>query len=237
MKYMKKIIVLSAVVLGLSLFVEKINGQQNIGPFQLMRLPYAYDALEPYIDAQTMEIHHSKHLAAYVNNLNAAVKGTEAEKMTLEEIMANTKKFDIKVRNNAGGVYNHNLYFSILGPNAGGQPDGELVKAINATFSGFDNFKALMFNAGLTRFGSGWSWLYVTKEGKLGICSTPNQDNPLMDIADNPGIPILCIDVWEHAYYLKYQNRRADYLNAIWNVINWKEVTRRYQETMASLPH
>lgn len=205
-----------------------VNAQQASGPFQLTPLPYAYNALEPYIDAQTMEIHHSKHLAAYVTNLNAAVKGTEAEKMTLLDIMANTKKFDIKVRNNAGGVYNHDLYFASLSPKGGGQPTGELAAAIDAAFGSFDNMKTQLNNAGLTRFGSGWAWLYVTPEGKLAICSTPNQDNPLMDIAEFKGKPILGIDVWEHAYYLKYQNKRGDYLNAIWSVISWDEVAKRF---------
>jgi len=205
------------------------SAQQAASPFQLIELPYAYNALEPYIDAQTMEIHHSKHHAAYVNNLNAAVKGTEAEKMTLEEIMASTKKFDVKVRNNAGGVFNHDLYFTTLSPNGGGQPAGELASAIDAAFGSFDNLKTQLNNAGLGRFGSGWAWLYVTPEKKLAICSTPNQDNPLMDIAETKGTPIFGIDVWEHAYYLKYQNKRADYLNAIWNVVDWNAVALRYR--------
>lgn len=207
-----------------------VNAQQATGPFQLISLPYAYNALEPYIDAQTMEIHHSKHHAAYVSNLNAAVKGTEAESMTLEQIFANTKKFDMKVRNNAGGVYNHNLYFLTLSPNGGGQPKGELARAIDEAFGSFDNLKSQMNTSGLNRFGSGWTWLYVTPEGKLAVCSTPNQDNPLMDIAENKGVPIFGIDVWEHAYYLKYQNKRADYLNAIWNVVNWDAVAERFAE-------
>jgi len=206
-----------------------VNAQQTSGPFQLTPLTYEYNALEPYIDAQTMEIHHSKHLAAYVTNLNAAVKGTEAEKMSLTEIMANTKKFDMKVRNNAGGVYNHDLYFATLSPKGGGQPTGDLAAAINASFGSFDNMKTQLNNAGLTRFGSGWAWLYVAADGKLAISSTSNQDNPLMDIAEFKGIPVLGIDVWEHAYYLKYQNKRADYLNAIWNVINWEEVSKRFK--------
>jgi Fe-Mn family superoxide dismutase len=205
------------------------TAQQADGPFRLITLPYAYNALEPYIDAQTMEIHHSKHHQAYVTNLNAAVKGTEAEKMTLEQILANTKKFDMKVRNNAGGIYNHDLYFLSLSPKGGGQPSGELAAAIDATFGSFEGMKTQLNNAGVTRFGSGWAWLYVTPDKKLAICSTPNQDNPLMDIAEFKGIPILGIDVWEHAYYLKYQNKRADYLNAIWNVIDWEEVAKRYQ--------
>lgn len=205
------------------------QAQESTGQFKLEPLPYSFDALEPYIDAQTMEIHHDKHLAAYVNNLNAAVKGTAAEKMTLEEIMANTAKFDIKVRNNAGGVWNHNFYFAGLAPAQGQMPTGKLAVAINADFGSFDNMKTQLINAGATRFGSGWAWLYIAPNGKLDICSTPNQDNPMMDIADYKGIPILGIDVWEHAYYLKYQNKRGDYLNAIWNVINWQEVGRRYE--------
>ena len=207
-----------------------VNAQQASGPFQLITLPYAYNALEPYIDAQTMEIHHSRHHAAYVNNLNAAVKGTEAEKMTLSEIMANTKKFDMKVRNNAGGVFNHDLFFMTLSPSGGGQPKGELSAAIDAAFGSFENMKTQLNNAGLGRFGSGWAWLYVTPEGKLAIGSTPNQDNPLMDIAEFKGTPIFGIDVWEHAYYLKYQNRRAEYLAAIWNLVDWNAVAKRYQE-------
>jgi Fe-Mn family superoxide dismutase len=208
---------------------SSLHAQQAKAPFELISLPYAYNALEPHIDAQTMEIHHSKHHAAYVSNLNAAVKGTEAENMSLLEIMANTKKFDMKVRNNAGGVYNHDLYFTTLSPKGGGTPTGELAKAIDAAFGSFDNMKTQLNNAGLGRFGSGWSWLYVNGEGKLAICSTPNQDNPLMDIAEAKGVPIFGIDVWEHAYYLKYQNKRADYLNAIWNVIDWEAVAKRYE--------
>jgi superoxide dismutase, Fe-Mn family len=229
---MKKFIIISSILLAGSTFLQAQSQQVATGPFTLQPLPYAYNALEPYIDAQTMEIHHSKHLAAYVNNLNAAVNGTEAEKMSLEEILANTAKFDMKVRNNAGGVYNHNLYFSILGPGKGGIPIGNLSTAILKTFGSFENLKTQMNAAAMGRFGSGWAWLYVTPDGKLAICSTPNQDNPLMDIADNKGIPILGIDVWEHAYYLKYQNRRADYLNAIWNVINWDEVAKRYEAAL-----
>jgi len=225
---MKKTPLFLTMIISLAFSMPFTKAQHVTGPFQLTPLPYAYDALEPYIDAQTMEIHHTKHLQAYVNNLNAAVKGTEAEKMTLEQIMASTKKFDIKVRNNVGGVYNHNLYFANLSPKGGGQPTGELATAIKIAFGNFDNMKTQLNNAGLTRFGSGWAWLYVTKDHKLAICSTPNQDNPLMDIAEFPGTPILAIDVWEHAYYLEYQNKRGDYLNAIWNVINWEEVSKRF---------
>jgi superoxide dismutase, Fe-Mn family len=227
---MKKTSIFQIMIIIMTTSAAAVTAQPSTGPFQLTPLNYAYNALEPSIDAQTMEIHHSKHLAAYVNNLNAAVKGTEAEKMTLAEIMANTKKFDMKVRNNAGGVFNHDLYFATLSPTGGGLPTGELAAAIDAAFGSFDNMKTQLNNAGLTRFGSGWAWLYVTQEGKLAICSTPNQDNPLMDIADNKGTPIFGIDVWEHAYYLKYQNKRGDYLNAIWNVIDWNAVSKRFAD-------
>lgn len=204
------------------------QAQQGQEPFRLTELPYSYEAMEPYIDAQTMEIHHSRHHAAYVNNLNAAVKGTPAEKMSLEELMANISKYDMKVRNNGGGHYNHDLFWAVLSPDGGGEPSGELADAISETFGSFNEFKALMNNAGAGRFGSGWAWLYVNTDGKLAIGSTPNQDNPLMDIAEIKGTPILGIDVWEHAYYLQYQNKRGDYLSAIWNVINWDAVAARY---------
>ena len=207
-----------------------LHAQQAKAPFELISLPYTYDALEPHIDARTMEIHHTKHHAAYVNNLNAAVKGTHGEEMTLEEILANTKKFDMKVRNNAGGVFNHNLFFTTLSPKGGGKPTGELASAIDAAFGSFEEMKTQLNNAGAGRFGSGWAWLYVNTEGKLSIGSTPNQDNPLMDVSDIKGTPIFGIDVWEHAYYLKYQNKRADYLEAIWNVADWNEVARLYKE-------
>ena len=226
---MKKTLFFLTMIICLASSMQFAKAQQPAtGPFQLTPLPYAYGALEPFIDSLTMVIHHTKHLQAYVTNLNGAVKGTEAEKMTLEQIMSNTKKFDVKVRNNVGGVYNHNMYFANLSPNGGGKPAGELAAAINAAFGDFDNMRTQLNIAGASRFGSGWAWLYVTTDRKLAICSTPNQDNPLMDIAEFPGTPILAIDVWEHAYYLKYQNKRADYLNAIWNVINWDEVARRY---------
>jgi Fe-Mn family superoxide dismutase len=217
-------------ILSLAIFATTVVSLS--AQFSLPPLPYAYNALEPYIDAQTMEIHYSKHHAAYVANLNMAIKGTEAEKMTLEQILANTAKFDIKVRNNAGGHYNHNLFWATLAPGTGGKPEGELAKAIDDAFGSFDNMKGQLNTASLGRFGSGWAWLYVTPEKKLAISSTPNQDNPLMDIAENKGIPIFGIDVWEHAYYLKYQNKRGDYLTALWNVVNWKEVERRYAEAV-----
>ncbi len=193
----------------------------------LPALPYAFDALEPHIDAQTMQIHHDKHHQAYVDNLNKAIAGTDAENKTLEELMANISAYPAAVRNNGGGHYNHTLFWEVLGP-AGTQPEGDLANAINETFGSLDALKEKMNTAGATRFGSGWAWLIV-KDGKLEVTSTPNQDNPLMDVADVKGTPILGIDVWEHAYYLKYQNRRPEYLTNIWNVINWNEVDKRYK--------
>jgi Fe-Mn family superoxide dismutase len=195
--------------------------------FELPKLDYAYTALEPHIDAKTMEIHHSKHHQAYVTNLNNAIAGTDAEKMSIEDICKNISKFPMAVRNNGGGHYNHSLFWQIMAPNAGGAPTGDLAKAIETDLGGFEKFKADFTAAGATRFGSGWAWLCV-KEGKLCVCSTPNQDNPLMDIADCKGTPILGMDVWEHAYYLHYQNRRPDYMTAFFNVINWTKVSELY---------
>jgi Fe-Mn family superoxide dismutase len=195
--------------------------------FELPQLPYAYDALAPHIDAKTMEIHHSKHHQAYVTNLNNAIKDTDAEKMSIEDICKNISKYPMAVRNNGGGHYNHSLFWQIMAPNAGGMPTGDLAKAIESDLGGFEKFKTDFAAAGATRFGSGWAWLCV-KEGKLCICSTPNQDNPLMDIADCKGTPILGMDVWEHAYYLNYQNRRPDYMAAFFNVINWTKVSELY---------
>lgn len=196
-------------------------------PFTLPNLPYQHNALEPYIDSQTMEIHHGKHHAAYVTNLNKAIEGTEWDTRSIDEIMAGVSKLSVAVRNNGGGHFNHTLYWSILKPNAAGAPTGDLLSAIQGSFGSFDVFKEQLTTAGMTRFGSGWAWLLL-QHGKLVIASTPNQDNPLMDISDVKGVPLLGIDVWEHAYYLKYQNRRADYLAAIWNIINWDEVARRF---------
>ena len=195
--------------------------------FELPQLPYAYNALEPHIDAKTMEIHHSKHHQAYVTNLNNAIAGTDAEKMSIEDICKNISKYPMPVRNNGGGHFNHSLFWQIMAPNAGGMPTGDLAKAIETDLGGFEKFKTDFAAAGATRFGSGWAWLCV-KEGKLCICSTPNQDNPLMDIADCKGTPILGMDVWEHAYYLNYQNRRPDYMTAFFNVINWAKVSELY---------
>lgn len=196
--------------------------------FELPKLGYEYAALEPHIDARTMEIHYTKHHQTYVNNLNAALAGGEWENKGIEEIMSNISKLPPAVRNNGGGHYNHTLFWKILSPNGGGAPQGDLLDAINKYFGSFDKFKELMNNAALTRFGSGWAWLVKTKD-ELKITSTANQDNPLMDIpSEVKGMPVLGIDVWEHAYYLKYQNRRNEYLSAIWNVVNWEEVARRF---------
>jgi Fe-Mn family superoxide dismutase len=200
--------------------------------FELPALPYAHNALEPHIDTATMEIHHGKHHAAYVNNLNAAIAGTENEGKSLEELMANISKLPAAVRNNGGGHYNHSLFWSIMAPNAGGEPTGKLADAINHTFGSFAAFKEEFAKAGATRFGSGWAWLCV-ENGKVKVCSTPNQDNPLMDVVtDCNGTPILGLDVWEHAYYLHYQNRRPDYISAFWSVVNWAEVSRRYEAAL-----
>ena len=196
--------------------------------FELPALAYATDALEPHIDKMTMEIHHGKHHQAYVDNLNKALAGTDGENQKLEHIMANISKFAMPVRNNGGGHYNHTLYWSVMSPNGGGAPSGELAKATAAAFGSFDEFKKKFAEAGATRFGSGWAWLSVSAEGKLQVSSTPNQDNPLMDIAEVKGTPILGMDVWEHAYYLKYQNKRPDYIAAFWNVVNWDAVADRF---------
>lgn len=196
----------------------------------LPALGYAFDALEPHIDALTMQIHHDRHHQAYVDNLNKALASTEGEGKSLEELMADISKYPAAVRNNGGGHWNHSLFWEILGP-SGSQPSGALADAINTAFGSLDALKEKMNTAGTTRFGSGWAWLIV-KEGKLDVCSTPNQDNPLMDIAEVKGTPILGIDVWEHAYYLKYQNKRPDYLGAIWNVINWDAVAEKYNAAL-----
>ena len=195
--------------------------------FELPKLPYAYDALEPHIDARTMEIHHSKHHNAYTTNLNAAVAGTDLEGKTIENILINLDMKNAAVRNNGGGFYNHNLFWRVMSPTGGGKPSGELAEAIDVAFENFDEFKARFSKAGATQFGSGWAWLCL-KEGKLEVCGTPNQDNPLMPGVGCGGIPILGMDVWEHAYYLNYQNRRPDYIEAFFNVINWTEVARLY---------
>ena len=198
--------------------------------FTLPALPYATDALEPSIDKLTMEIHHGKHHQAYVTNLNKALEGKPEADWSIEDIVKSISKFPPAVRNNGGGHYNHSLFWTILGPGAGGEPTGSLGDAITSTFGSFADFKTKVNEAGATRFGSGWAWLIVTPDKKLAVTSTPNQDNPLMDIAEVKGTPIFGIDVWEHAYYLKYQNRRPDYLAAIWNVINWNHVAELYSK-------
>jgi Fe-Mn family superoxide dismutase len=196
--------------------------------FELPKLNYAFNALEPHIDARTMEIHHGKHHQAYVTNLNNAIAGTDAEKLSIVDICKNISKYPMAVRNNGGGHFNHSLFWEIMAPGAGGTPTGEVAKAIEADLGGFDKFKTDFAAAGATRFGSGWAWLCVKADGKLCVCSSPNQDNPLMDISDCKGTPILGMDVWEHAYYLNYQNRRPDYMAAFFNVINWKKVNENY---------
>jgi len=200
-----------------------------MGKFTLPNLPYAFDALEPYIDANTMEIHHDKHHNGYTNNLNAALEGTEKSHLSIEEILSSISNYSTAVRNNGGGYYNHALFWTVMGQNKGGEPANDLAAAINSAFGSFEGFRNKFSTAAKTRFGSGWAWLLLN-DGKLQVTSTPNQDNPLMDIAEIKGTPILGIDVWEHAYYLKYQNRRPEYVDAFFNVVNWDEVARRYDE-------
>jgi len=195
--------------------------------FELPKLNYSFDALEPHIDAKTMEIHYGKHHNGYTNNLNNAISGTKHENETIEEILKNLDLDNKPLRNNAGGFFNHNLFWEIMGPNCGGNPSNEISEAINSNFDSFENFKENFKKAASTRFGSGWAWLCVHKDGKLEICSTPNQDNPIMQNGCG-GNPILCLDVWEHAYYLNYQNRRPDYIEAFFNLINWDEVNNKY---------
>ena len=196
--------------------------------FELPSLPYAYNALEPHIDARTMEIHHSKHHNGYTSKLNAAVEGTDLVGKSIEDIFSNVSKHSGAVRNNGGGFYNHSLFWEVMSPNGGGEPSGELADALNRDFGSLNQFKEAFSNAAATQFGSGWAWL--CKEGdKLSVCSTPNQDNPLMDVTPCNGTPILGIDVWEHAYYLNYQNRRPDYISAFWNVVNWDKVAENFR--------
>lgn len=199
--------------------------------FELPKLPYDFSALEPHIDARTMEIHHGKHHQAYVTNLNAAIQGTDAEGKNILELLASVSKYSPAVRNNGGGHFNHTLFWNIMGPNGGGEPTGNLKAAIDTTFGSFAAFKEEFAKAGATRFGSGWAWL-VVQDKKLVVCSTPNQDNPLMDVADVKGTPILGLDVWEHAYYLNYQNRRPDYIGAFWNVVNWNAVSEMFEKAI-----
>jgi len=195
--------------------------------FELPKLNYAFDALEPNIDAKTMEIHYGKHHNGYTNNLNNIISGTEHEGKSIEEILKSLDLNNSGLRNNGGGYYNHNLFWEIMGPNSGGEPKGEIGESINSNFGSFENFKDEFSKAAATRFGSGWAWLCAHTDGKLEICSTANQDNPIMPNGCG-GVPILCLDVWEHAYYLNYQNRRPDYINAFFNVINWEEVNKKF---------
>ncbi|PID59645.1 MAG: superoxide dismutase [Ignavibacteriae bacterium] len=208
---------------------NKTKRSNKMSKFELPALPYAFNALEPHIDAKTMEIHHGKHHGGYTSKLNAAIEGTELEGKSIEDLMANVSSHSAAVRNNGGGFYNHSLFWTVMGPNKGGAPSGELAEAINSDFGSFDKFKEEFANAAATRFGSGWAWLIVA-DGKLKVTSTPNQDNPLMDVAEVKGTPILGLDVWEHAYYLNYQNRRPDYISAFWNVVNWDAVAENYSK-------
>jgi Fe-Mn family superoxide dismutase len=208
----------------------KLTLKLKIMAFELPKLKYAYDALEPYIDARTMEIHHSKHHAGYTNNLNNAIAGTNLEAKTIEDILTNLDMSNAAVRNNGGGFYNHSLFWEVMNPEGKGRLSGELKAAIEAAYGSYDEFKTVFSKAAATQFGSGWAWLCVHKGGKVEVCSTPNQDNPLMPSVSCGGTPILGLDVWEHAYYLNYQNRRPDYIEAFFNVINWNEVERRYAE-------
>jgi len=196
--------------------------------FELPQLDYAHDALEPHIDARTMEIHHGKHHAGYTSKLNAAIEGTDMANMSIDDILKNLDMSNGAVRNNGGGYYNHSLFWKVMSPNGGGAPSGELAEAINASFGSFEAFKEKFANAAATQFGSGWAWLCVHPGGKVEVCSTLNQDNPLMPGVSCGGTPILGLDVWEHAYYLNYQNRRPDYISAFWNVVNWDEVSARF---------
>jgi Fe-Mn family superoxide dismutase len=209
------------------LYNLKIN---KIMAFELPALPYATNALEPHIDTKTMEIHHGKHHNAYVTNLNNAVAGTDAEGKSLGELMSGVSKLSPAVRNNGGGHFNHSLFWTVMSPDGGGTPSGDLASAINSAFGSFDAFKEEFAKAAATRFGSGWAWLCVDGSGKLFVTSTPNQDNPVMDIAEKKGTPILGLDVWEHAYYLNYQNRRPDYIAAFWNVVSWDAVAKRFAD-------
>ncbi|MCK8523600.1 superoxide dismutase [Aquimarina sp. D1M17] len=198
--------------------------------FELPKLNYAFDALEPHIDARTMEIHHDKHHAGYTSKLNAAIEGSDLEGKTIENILINLDMSNTAVRNNGGGYFNHNLFWEVMSPNGGGKPSGDLADAINAAYGSFEAFKDAFAKAAATRFGSGWAWLCVQEGGKVEVCSTANQDNPLMPGVGCAGTPILGLDVWEHAYYLNYQNRRPDYINAFFSVIDWNEVSSRYAQ-------
>ena len=203
--------------------------------FEFEPLPYSYEALEPFIDKQTLEIHYGKHHKAYYDNFLIAIQGTEMESMDIKNIFRNITEFPLAVRNNGGGYFNHTFYWEGMKGSGGGFPAGKLSEAITKSFNSFDEFKKEFSEAGKTRFGSGWAWLCLDDKGRLSVCSTPNQDNPLMDIAEKKGIPLLTMDVWEHAYYLKYQNKRPEYIEAFWNVVNWEEVAGRYDAALGSI--
>jgi Fe-Mn family superoxide dismutase len=207
--------------------VPYFEGMHTLAP-----LPYANDALEPHIDKMTMEIHHDRHHKAYVDNLNKAIAGTDMEKLSIDQLLKDISKYPVVVRNNGGGHWNHTFFWQIMSPNAGGVPSGKLAEAITASFGSFDAMKIEFAKAATTRFGSGWAWLMVTPDKKLKIVSTANQDNPLMDVATDKGTPVLALDVWEHAYYLKYQNKRADYITAFWSVVNWKKASENFEAAM-----
>lgn len=225
---MKKMITLGFSLILAGIFTtSKINAQSKI---DFSPLPYMFNALEPHIDQMTMEIHYERHHRGYYNNLVKAIEGTEMEKMSLEQIMAHISKYPVGVRNNGGGHYNHMLFWAVMSPYGGGEPKGKLAEAIKKSFGSYEIFKTQFEDAARTRFGSGWAWLSVDKSGNLFVSSTPNQDNPLMDVVEKQGTPILGLDVWEHAYYLKYQNLRGEYISRFWNIVNWEEVTRRYLE-------
>jgi Fe-Mn family superoxide dismutase len=207
----------------------------SINKFEFQPLPYAFDALEPFIDKLTVEIHYGKHHKAYYDNFIAAIKGTEMESMDIKDIFRNISKYPMAVRNNSGGYFNHTFYWENLKAHGDSLPAGKLSEAITKSFTSLEVFKKQFSEAGKTRFGSGWAWLCIDNNGSLFICSTPNQDNPLMDIAEKKGFPLLTMDVWEHAYYLKYQNKRADYIDAFWSIVNWEEVARRHENGLKSL--
>ena len=211
---------------------SKLAEFQLTGQSKQLPLPYAYNALEPSVDAKTMEIHYSKHHATYTKNMNDATAGPDFASKTLFQIFTEMEKYPVLVKNNAGGFYNHLLFWTVMAPFAGQEPQDNLLKAINNAFGSFDKFKDAFSNAGKKQFGSGWAWLSVDEHGKLVVSSTPNQDNPLMSTTEVRGIPILTLDVWEHAYYLQYQNRRAEYVDSFWKIVNWKEVSRRYDEAI-----
>jgi superoxide dismutase, Fe-Mn family len=231
--FIKKGTLLTMGAAGISMFGNKVFSNiiapVETSPFTLPPLPYDYAALEPHIDTMTMQIHHDKHHAAYVTNLNKALVENKMENVKLEELFMKASSLPPAIRNNGGGHWNHSMFWKIMKPGGGGTPSGEISDAINAAYGTFDEFKNKFNDAGMKRFGSGWAWL-VTQNGKLNIGSTPNQDNPLMDVSELKGTPILCLDIWEHAYYLHYQNKRADYVTAWWNLVNWEEVSKRYAQ-------